>query len=150
MAVAAAAGAVLVPAAWGSESGDASGPGGGRTEAGELVVGVSFLPRPLRAGGLMRWRVRVTNRADARILVFATAQRADVALRSTGHVRYRWGAGRLFAQITGERRLQPGEGATFVLTDRLPVRPGRYELVARVTADAAPIPARVEVVVQAR
>jgi hypothetical protein len=89
----------------------------------------------------VRWKVRVANRADSvRTLKFATGQRADVILRSAGVVRYRWSAGRFFVEIIGERRLSPGESAAFVLTDELLVRSGRYQLVARVTANPALAP----------
>lgn len=118
--------------------GNTLAPPRGADRAGGLVVGIAFSPHPLRAGGPVRWRVRVKNRTGTpRTLTFRTTQRADVILRRAGAIRYRWSEDRFFAPVVSKRRLAAEAKWTFRLTDRLEVRPGRYKLLATIAAQPA-------------
>lgn len=99
--------------------------------------------------GRVRWALEVRNQGDAAVtLVYPTAQDGDVVLRRNGEEAYRWSAGRAFAQ--GERCQVIGAAQAYRLElgrSPLDVPAGDYELVARLAAEPAPEPARLEVTV---
>lgn len=134
-------------------AGRVTGVGGGYhpgVEAGTLTVSLHPPAGSLRAGGGVRWELRVTNQAGhGVILTFPTAQLGDVALEREGAERYRWSEGRMFAQVIGERSLGPGERWTFALEGSLEIEPGHYEAIGTVACQPQPPPARTPVVVEA-
>jgi Intracellular proteinase inhibitor len=144
----AAAIAVVIVAAVNVRAGGEADPVASSARTSALIVQVDLLPLPPRARQQVRWRVRVTNRAATpRTLTFRTSQQADITLRRGGVVRYRWSEGRSFIPVVDRRRLPAGRSLTFVLADRIDVPPGRYEVVATVTARPAQRPARATIAV---
>ena len=110
-----------------------------------LSVRLEVSPRPPRSGGPVRWTFSVTNRGDeTRTLTFASEQAGEVVLEAVGVERYRWSRGRAFIQMVSERELDAGETWSFSLDDVLHVEPGRYSLVASVTATPPPPVVRAE------
>ena len=100
-----------------------------------LAVRLDLDPPTLQAGRPVRWTFTVENAgAEPQTLHFASGQRGDVVLEAGGEERYRWSSGRLFAAVLSERALPPGGDWTFSLDDVLTVEPGRYSLLATVTA----------------
>jgi hypothetical protein len=82
-------------------------------------------------------------------LHFATAQRCDFVIQDTsGAILWRWGADRMFAQVTGTETL--GSSRTeLVCRERFtaPRAAGVYRLVGAVLAADRPMSATVSVVV---
>jgi Intracellular proteinase inhibitor len=110
-----------------------------------FAVRLDVSPQPPRAGEPVRWTLSVTNSGeDPRTLTFASGQEGDVVLEADGVERYRWSRGMAFIQVLSERELDAGETWSFSLDGVLDVEPGRYSLVASVTASPAPPPVRTE------
>jgi Intracellular proteinase inhibitor len=100
-------------------------------------------PRRPRAGRDVRWEFVVQNRgAEPRLLAFGSTQQGDVALGIAGVEHYRYSRDKLFAQVVVEQELEPGDEWGFALEDVLAVEPGRYSLLATVTATPALPPLR--------
>lgn len=114
-----------------------------------LEVRLEFVPSPLLAGQHVRWTVTVANRgSERRVITFASAQRADVALSAEGVECYRWSRDRLFAAVIEEREHRRGEEWSFTLEDTLAAAAGPYSLHASVSARPTLPPIRGEVVVR--
>lgn len=110
-----------------------------------LVVRLDVSPLPPRSGGPVRWAFSVTNRGDeVRALMFPSGQEGDVVLEAGGVERYRWSRDKAFVLMITERELDAGETWSFSLEDVLDVEPGRYSLVASVTATPPPPVVRAE------
>jgi hypothetical protein len=80
-------------------------------------------------------------------LVFPSGQQGEITLHAGGVERYRWSRGLVFVQMLSERSLEPGEAWSFSLEGELDVEPGRYSLLATVTATPPPPPVHAEVTV---
>jgi hypothetical protein len=107
--------------------------------ASGLVVRLDVTPLPLRSGGPVLWAFSVANRGHgARTLVFPSGQQGDVVLESDGVERYRWSRDKAFVLMITEQELDAGETLSFSLEDVLDVEPGRYSLIASVTASPPP------------
>lgn len=70
--------------------------------------------------------------------MFPSGQQGDVVLESDGVELYRWSRDKAFVLMISERELDAGETWSFSLEDVLDVEPGRYSLVASVTASPPP------------
>ena len=106
-----------------------------------LAVRLEVSPLPPRSGEAVRWDFSVANRGDeARALMFPSGQQGDVVLEAGGVERYRWSRDKAFVLMISERELGAGETWSFSLEDVLDVEPGRYSLVASVTATPPPPP----------
>jgi Intracellular proteinase inhibitor len=104
-----------------------------------LAVSLEVSPLPARCGEAVRWELSVANRGDeARALMFPSGQQGDVVLEAGGAERYRWSRDKAFVLMISERELGAGETWSFPLEDVLAVEPGRYSLVASVTATPPP------------
>ena len=66
-------------------------------------------------------------------LPFRTAQRADFVAYRDGEEVWRWSDGRMFAQVLGEERLNPGETLTVDATWDAPPS-GEYRVVGELVA----------------
>ena len=96
------------------------------------------------------WELRVRNEGNEPVrLTFPTAQFGDVVLGQDGIERWRWSAGKLFAQVISERELAPAEVWSFSLAGVPDVEPGQYEATASVRARPAPPPVRKTVDIEA-
>ena len=110
-----------------------------------LAVSLEVSPLPPRSGEAVRWELSVANRGDqARALMFPSGQQGDVVLEAGGVERYRWSRDKAFVLMISERELGAGETWSFALEDVLDVEPGRYSLVASVTATPPPPVVRAE------
>ena len=109
-----------------------------------------FSPDPLRSGQPATWLLVVSNRGTARVtLTFPSGKNGDVVLEQSGREAYRWSGGKFFTQAVRPVALEAGGTETFTLEEEsLGVEPGRYQLVATLTADPAPAPVRREVSVE--
>jgi hypothetical protein len=115
-----------------------------------LTLSLEVRHVPLRSATAAEWELRIRNDGGAPVtLTFPTAQLGDVVLRQDGIERWRWSAGKLFAQVISERELAPGEAWSFSLEAGPEVEPGRYEATASVCARPAPPPVRTTVEVEA-
>lgn len=104
-----------------------------------LAVRLDVSPLPPRSGEAVRWEISVANRGDgARALMFPSGQEGDVVLEADGVERYRWSRDKAFVLMITERELAAGEMWSFALDDVLDVEPGRYSLLAVVTATPRP------------
>jgi hypothetical protein len=111
-----------------------------------LVVRLDVSPVPPRSVGPVRWAFSVANRGDeARALMFPSGQEGDVVLEAGGVERYRWSRDKAFVLMITERELGTGETWSFSLDDVLDVEPGRYSLVATVTAAPRPPVVKAEI-----
>jgi hypothetical protein len=110
-----------------------------------LAVRLDVSPLPPRSGEAVRWAFSVANRADqARALMFPSGQQGDVVLEADGVERYRWSRDKAFVLMISERELGAGETWSFSLEDLLDVEPGRYSMLASVTATPSPPAVRAE------
>jgi hypothetical protein len=110
-----------------------------------LAVRLAVSPLPLRAGSPVRWTFSIANRGDElRALTFTSGQEGEVVLEVGGVERYRWSRDKVFVSMVTERALEAGETWGFSLDDVLDVEPGRYSLVASVTATPPPPVVRAE------
>jgi hypothetical protein len=111
-----------------------------------LVVRLEVSPLPPRSGEAVRWALSVANHADeARALTFPSGQEGDVVLETGGVERYRWSRDKAFILMITEHELEAGETWSFSLEDVLQVEPGRYSVVAWVTATPPPPVVRAEI-----
>ena len=103
-----------------------------------LVLQFSAEPASPRACNPVRWRFQLVNHGAAAVqLRFGSAQRGEIVLRRAGTARYRWSDGRAFTLRVWSRAVASHRSWSFTLKDALPrLAPGRYDLVARVTASA--------------
>jgi Intracellular proteinase inhibitor len=116
--------------------------------ASGLVVGLDVTPLPPRSGGPVLWAFSVANRGhEARTLMFPSGQQGEVVLEADGVERYRWSRDKAFVLMITERELDAGEMLSFSLEDVLDVEPGRYSLVASVTASPSPPKLRTQLTV---
>jgi hypothetical protein len=107
--------------------------------ASGLAVRLEVSPLTPRSGEAVRWAFSVANHGDAaRALMFTSGQEGDVVLEADGVERYRWSRDKVFIQMVTERELDAGETWSFSLEDELDVEPGRYSLIATVTASPTP------------
>lgn len=108
-----------------------------------LALELNAAPSAPRACEAVRWRFRLVNRSPMpAVLVFSTGQRGDVALLRGAATVHRWSARRPFVQAAWRRTVPAGRVWRFELRDAVRLAPGRYTLVARVTASAAEASAR--------
>jgi hypothetical protein len=71
----------------------------------------------------------------AAVLTFATAQRYDIEIRDLSDATlWRWSEGVVFGQLLGDERIAAGDRLEFADRCPAPVQPGRYQVVARITA----------------
>lgn len=111
---------------------------------GGLGTEVTSKPDPPVSGEAVTWRITVENNGVQAVdLTFGSSQRAEVTLRRDGKEVYKWSTGRFFATAVHEERLRPNRTLDYELeTKELRVKPGKYELVARLTAKPPQEPAR--------
>jgi len=127
--------------------------GGSQSQSGKQKPGLSLsvdFDGPLRSGGPVTWKLEVENGGPNEVtLVFNSGKNGDVALFQGGREAYRWSAAKYFSQALRQERLAAGEHKTFTLEEKtLSAAPGDYELVAELTSEPAPAPARRSVTVE--
>ena len=84
----------------------------------------------------------VTNDGDDPVdLSFSDAQTHDVTVLDGGNEVWRWGEGRMFAQMLQSETLDPGESVTYEVEWSDP-SPGDYEAAATLTAHNQNVEAR--------
>ena len=96
----------------------------------------------------VRMTLTVTNGSDDPVgLRFPSAQRYDFVIRESGDrtVRWRWSEGRMFAQVTGEEVVPPGDSVRYEATFDEGLEPGLYTVVGVVASSNRPTGARVTV-----
>jgi hypothetical protein len=116
------------------------------------VFGISLTTdRPnYLTGGTINARITISTVGDESLtLHFATAQRCEFAIQDTsGANLWRWGADRMFAQVTGAEALGPSR-TELVCRERLtaPRTAGVYRLVGAVVSSDRPMSATVSIAV---
>jgi hypothetical protein len=104
-----------------------------------LAVRPEVSPLLPRSGEAVRWEFSVANRGEEpRALMFPSGQQGDVVLGAGGVEHYRWSRDKAFVLMISERELDAEEKWSFALENVLDVEPGRYSLVASVTATPPP------------
>lgn len=90
----------------------------------------------------VEFRLTVTNDETEPIeLTFRDSGLADFAVLEEGTEVWRWSDGRMFAQVIGHERLEPGESATFDAEWPDP-SPGEYTAVAELRVTDRAVTAR--------
>lgn len=112
--------------------------------AGGLGLELQSDPSPPVSGKSVVWTLTVENNGvEAVELTFGSSQRADVILRKSERQVYKWSADRFFTTALEEVRLLPNRTLRIELeAGSLKVKPGRYDLEARLTAKPAQQPLR--------
>ena len=106
-------------------------------EVADLKVRFSPVSEPISAGDQVWWALDVMNTGQSAVeLTFASGQRGDVVLSQAGREKYRWSAGKFFAEAIETVSLKAGENLPVVLNDKIAVPAGEYDLTAIVTAVA--------------
>ena len=111
---------------------------------GGLGLEIESEPAPPVSGKAVTWIVTAENNGvEAVELTFGSSQRAEVVLRRDGKEAYRWSSGRFFSAAVSDERLLPNRKLRFELPSRpLKARPGKYDLIVRLTAKPEQEPLR--------
>lgn len=157
---------LLVAGACGGEDDRRRAGSGDLPLGGGMSLRFSIDPDPPRAGRPVTWSLTVRNEGvEAVTLTFSSGKSGDVILRpgssgtprapgSSGTPRapggktgsteaYRWSRGRFFTEAVRREVVRPNRDKVYRLDEpKLPVEPGRYELVASLAAEPAPEPVR--------
>jgi hypothetical protein len=104
-----------------------------------LAVRWSPVTAPINSGDDVAWALDVMNTGTTAVdLTFSDGQRGDLTLSQGSTDVYVWSDGKAFDRAVQKVTLQPGAVFPVVLTGTLNVKPGTYDVDARISGLAGP------------